>query len=46
MQGGLWLRQQGDPDDQHLRQDIRSLFEDLQDTLEVKDTKKQKREHK
>ena len=28
-------RQHGDPDDQHLKQDIRSHVEDLQDMLEV-----------
>jgi hypothetical protein len=35
MQGGLRLRQSGDPDDQHLKQDIRRNIEDLQDMLEV-----------
>jgi hypothetical protein len=30
MQGGLGVRQRGDPDDQHLKQDIRSNVEDLQ----------------
>jgi len=33
MQGGFRLRQSADPDDQHLKQDIRRLVEDLQDIL-------------
>jgi len=32
MQSGLGLRQSGDPDDQHLKQVIRSSNEDLQST--------------
>ena len=40
MQGRLWLGQWGDLDDQNLKQDIRNFFEDLQDMLEVKYTKK------
>jgi len=39
MQGGFRLRQSADPDDQHLKQDIRRLVEDLQDILKVQDTR-------
>jgi hypothetical protein len=33
---GLGLRQNGDMDDQHLKQDIKIYIEDLQDMLESK----------
>jgi hypothetical protein len=35
MQDGLALKQTDDPDDQHLKPDIKSYVEDLQDMLEV-----------
>jgi len=38
MQGGLGLRQSGDPNDQHFKQDIGCHVEDPQDMLEVLDT--------
>ena len=35
MQGDLGLRQSDDPDDQHLKQEIKSYVQDLQYMLEV-----------
>ena len=40
MQGWPELRQHEDRRDQHLDQDIISYVEDLQDMLEIQDTKK------
>ena len=40
MQSGLELRQSGDPDDQHLKQDIRSLDKNLQQKSKTQDRTK------
>ena len=42
MQGWLGLRQRGDRSDQHLKQDIMSYLEDLEDFQEIQDTMKNK----
>ena len=42
MQGGLGFRQSSDPDDQHLKQDLKSIFEYHKMKLEVQDTKTKK----